>query len=202
MNYWISSICDPKKDYPQDDSRDRDIFPLSTYLKMAEKVIVKFSIGDFRRVLLSSEDAIADVAHAMIRSDWGYDKTKNASRDTARLDCAKNTIKEFSRKSKQLKNQDRMSFDDPVFVSSHVCNDIIDLDAESDAPMQEHRDKLTDLMEGLSVSEHNFVVMHYLHGMPVRQIATQCEVTTQNVYKSLRHATEHMKNRAESMVFS
>jgi RNA polymerase sigma factor (sigma-70 family) len=52
---------------------------LSSYITMAKKIISKFAPGFYsglRKELLSNEDAIADIASAIMIGDWRWDKNR------------------------------------------------------------------------------------------------------------------------------
>jgi len=58
---------------------DKQFDSLSTYIDLAKKTISKFSgkfYGSLRNEMLSNEDAISDVATAIMQADWKWDKDR------------------------------------------------------------------------------------------------------------------------------
>lgn len=87
---------------------------LSFYIDLAKKTINKFGskmyIG-LSKEMLCNEDAIADVAHALMVADWKYDDNrigkntgKKKTRYSYRNQCALWAIQTYATKSKRKKN--------------------------------------------------------------------------------------------------
>jgi RNA polymerase sigma factor (sigma-70 family) len=58
---------------------EKEYDSLSTYITLAKKIISKFAPGFYsslRQELLSNEDAIADIASAIMIGDWRWDKDR------------------------------------------------------------------------------------------------------------------------------
>ena len=92
---------------------------LSTYITLAKKIISKFAPGFYstlRQELLSNEDAIADIASAIMVGDWRWDKNrtgfdgKSKTRYSYRNQCGIWAIKTYL-SSKYKKQNNHYSLD-------------------------------------------------------------------------------------------
>ena len=90
-------------------------FPsLTFYTELAKKTISKFGnkmYGTLSTEMLSNEDAISDVANALMTADWKYDSNRvgavtgqKKTRYSYRNQCAIWAIKTYASKSKKKKN--------------------------------------------------------------------------------------------------
>ncbi|MFN9953180.1 MAG: hypothetical protein ACK55I_08775, partial [bacterium] len=58
---------------------EKEFDDLSIYINLAKKIISKFApnfYGSLRTELLNNEDAIADIASALMFADWRWDETR------------------------------------------------------------------------------------------------------------------------------
>ena len=92
----------------------RQFEDLNTYILLAKKVISKFApnfYSSLRNELLNNEDAISDIASALMTADWKWDKNrtgfngKSKTRYSYRNQCGLWAIKTYvTNKYKKKKN--------------------------------------------------------------------------------------------------
>ena len=102
---------------------------LSVYLNLAKKIISKFGKSAAKN-MLKNDDAIADVAHAIMVADWKYDndrvgKTtgKKKTRYSYRNQCAIWSIQTYL--TKRGKNKNMLSIDNYINEDDNTYDSLI-----------------------------------------------------------------------------
>lgn len=80
---------------------------LQEYTNLAENLIKKYAVGQVRKSMLNSDDAISYVVTKLGLADWRYDSVKHAEvpREAYRCWCGKLAVQDYIRYGKQRKNQ-------------------------------------------------------------------------------------------------
>lgn len=181
---------------------------LSFYTELAKKTINKFGskmyIG-LTKEMLSNEDAIADVAHALMVADWKYDDKrvgrvtgKQKTRYSYRNQCALWAIQTYATKAKKKKNY-HFSLDNYIDNEEESCFESVLAD-ESQLPAletvinQEKIDLTNDLLKNifdsniLTDKQSKQVYLYYIEGMTLQDIGDQFNVTREAVRQSIKNA--------------
>ena len=112
---------------------DRQFENLDTYILLAKKIISKFAPGfhsGLQKELLSNEDAISDIASALMTADWKWDKNrtgfegKSKTRYSYRNQCGLWAIQTYVSNKYKKKNIklsiDNISSDDMKTYSNNI----------------------------------------------------------------------------------
>lgn len=117
MNYFFADIQDFRGEYPPSNNLEvvKNFKSFSEYLVIAEKVIKKFAPKHMPayavKSMLSSEDAISEVARHLMMADWGYKEDKGRTRHSWRNQAAIYAIKSYKDLFKTKANTERLSLD-------------------------------------------------------------------------------------------
>lgn len=184
---------------------------LSTYLNLAKKSISKFANRYYNGLavkMLKDEDAIADVANAIIMADWRYDENhegkdgQKKTRYSYRNQCAIWAIqtyvtKSHGKKSKSLKNKKVYSLDYAKEGDASFLSCVIDQKHRDPASLildKENKEKLSNLInELLSISpisdkQKDFIKMYYFDGYTFEQIGKKFNLTREAIRQSINKA--------------
>lgn len=134
MNFFISDIQTLNADYPQAYNQETQTYnketakrfkSLSEYLVIAERVIKRFAPSIMPRYavtkMLSSEDAISEVARHMMMADWSFKEGKGRTQHSWRNQAAIYAIRDFGNLFKRRANKSHISLDNE-FCSSRNGN--------------------------------------------------------------------------------
>jgi len=187
---------------------------MQAYITLAKKVISKFApnfYSSLRNELLSSEDAIADIASAIMQADWKWDETrtghngKSKSKYSYRNQCGLWAIQTYLTNKYKKKNQhfslEHMDDDNDTnfsdFVSDRSNQDPANIVAE-----QEESQMITDLVDKLlnssiiSTKQKDQIYKYYFKNQTLSEIGKEYGVTReairQNIQKGINRIKEYV----------
>lgn len=187
---------------------------LSFYLDLAKKTINKFGSKMYMgltKEMLNNEDAISDVAHAIMIADWRYDdnrvgKTtgKKKTRYSYRNQCALWAIQTYATKARKKKNH-FFSLDN--FIDGNEDNSSFEsvlADQKQlppiDAILNLEKDQLTsDFIETIFSSniltdkQAQQLRMYYIDGLTLQEIGDRFNITREAVRQTIKNALSKIK---------
>jgi len=192
---------------------NREFENLSTYILLAKKVISKFAptfYSGLNKELLSNEDAISDIAAALMNADWKWDKNRvgyngqSKTRYSYRNQCGIWAIKSYISNKYKKKNQklsiDNISNEDMKTFSASIVDksmsdpyDIVSSEEET-TNLQNTVKTLLD-SDMLSDKQRNQIKKYYFENKTLVQIGDEYGVTReairQNIQKGLNKIREY-----------
>lgn len=187
---------------------------LSFYIDLAKKTINKFGSKMYMgltKEMLNNEDAISDVAHAIMIADWRYDdnrvgKTtgKKKTRYSYRNQCALWAIQTYATKARKKKNH-FFSLDN--FIDGNEDNSSFEsvlADQKQlppiDAILNLEKDQLTsDFIETIFSSniltdkQAQQLRMYYIDGLTLQEIGDRFNITREAVRQTVKNALNKLK---------
>ena len=192
---------------------NREFENLSTYILLAKKVISKFAptfYSGLNKELLSNEDAISDIAAALMNADWKWDKNRvgyngqSKTRYSYRNQCGIWAIKSYISNKYKKKNQklsiDNISNDDmKTFAASIVDKSMSDpydiVSSEEETTNLQNTVKTLLDSDMLSDKQRNQIKKYYFENKTLVQIGDEYGVTReairQNIQKGLNKIREY-----------
>jgi len=192
---------------------NREFENLSTYILLAKKVISKFAptfYSGLNKELLSNEDAISDIAAALMNADWKWDKDRvgyngqSKTRYSYRNQCGIWAIKSYISNKYKKKNQklsiDNISNDDmKTFAASIVDKSMSDpydiVSSEEETTNLQNTVKTLLDSDMLSDKQRNQIKKYYFENKTLVQIGDEYGVTReairQNIQKGLNKIREY-----------
>lgn len=178
---------------------------LATYINLAKKTISKFSgkfYSSLRNEMLSNEDAISDVAAAIMQADWKWDKDRvgktglQKTRYAYRNQCAIWAIQTYI--TKKYKSKKSYSLDSINTLDKETSSYSFLSGSEKD-PLDiiienEDRENLAncikDLLEFTSITpkQKEQLKMYFFDGMTLNAIGEKYGVTREAVRQSIKKA--------------
>ena len=191
--------------------KDVEFDDLSTYLNLAKKSISKFANRYYNGLavkMLKDEDAIANVANAIIMADWRYDENhegkdgQKKTRYSYRNQCAIWAIQTYvtkihGKKSKNLKNKKAYSLDYAKEGDASFVSCVIDQKHRDPASLileKENKENLSNLINELlstspiSEKQKDFIKMYYFDGCTFEQIGKKFNLTREAIRQSINNA--------------
>lgn len=187
---------------------------LSFYLDLAKKTINKFGskmyIG-LTKEMLNNEDAISDVAHALMIADWRYDDNrpgkitgKKKTRYSYRNQCALWAIQTYATKARKKKNH-HFSLDN--FIDGDDDNSSFDsmLADERQIPAidyvlnKEKTELSNDLLNTifnsniLTDKQSEQLRMYYIDGLTLQEIGDRFNITREAVRQTVKNALNKLR---------
>lgn len=192
-----------------------DYQTLPFYIDLAKKTINKFGrkmhIG-LSSEMLKNEDAVADVAHAIMMADWNYDDSrvgkktgKKKTRYSYRNQCALWAIQTYATKSKKKKNF-FLSIDALIDKSGSentfesILADKKQTDPADNVIYNEASDLTTELINEIFASnmltdkQAKQIKMYYIDGMTLQQIGDTFSVSREAVRQSIKIGIEKIRH--------
>ena len=191
----------------------RQFEDLSTYVLLAKKVISKFApnfYSGLAKELLNNEDAISDIASALMTADWKWDKDrtgfegKKKTRYSYRNQCGLWAIKTYvsnKYKKKRKLSIDNISSDDMKTYASNIpdtsCCDPAQLAMDKEQK-QNLKNTINSLLncQLLSDKQRNQIYKYYFEKKTLLQIGKEYGVTReairQNIQKGLNKIKEYV----------
>jgi len=186
---------------------------LSTYIDLAKKIISKFApnfYSSLRQELLNNEDAIADIASALMYADWRWDanrkgfngkgKTKYSYRNQCGIWAIKTYLTNKYRKSNQ--SYSLYSSDDDNLTFAENIEDNTEYDPAIIAENKEYTESLSSNIEALlssgiiSDKQRDQIKEYYFHDKTLSDIGKEFGVTReavrQNIQKGLAKIREYV----------
>ena len=209
----IVSVCKQKIKYQ--DHEHIEFEPLSFYVNLAQKTISKFAknfSSSLAKEMLSSEDAIANVANCIMMADWRWDKERKGqtgqqkNKYSYRNQCAIWAIKSYMTRKKQKQNKSH-SVDFDIQYEDENLSLLDILPSSSKSPLQLLLDKEknidTKLLVNNILSEDNSILsnrqkqclkLYYIHGLTFAEIGKRFTITREAVRQNIKKSIEKIKN--------
>lgn len=183
---------------------------LSIYLDLAKKTINKFAPKFISKEMLSSSDAVSDVATAIMYADWRFDPDrpgKTGAKKTLysyRNQCAIWAIKTYISNKYKNKNHNQYSldyqFDDgqndkllnKIQDSKAVDPAIAILDKEQNNIVLESIDKLLN-SPILSEKQKDQIKLYYIENQTLSTIGKKYGVSREAVRQNIKRAIDSIK---------
>jgi len=179
---------------------------LTEYHDSARKIIAKYA-NNYRSGLsaemLSSEDAISDVASEMMRADWCFEEGRGTTRNSFRVGRAIYAIRDYLDAKLSSKNVERQSLDfemnDPSGRTSGVGSGYQTLsyvrremqDEQKEAAI-EHCQFLLRI-SNLSVIQRKCIQKYYLEDMTLEAISRKLKISIQAVQQAIERGLRHLR---------
>jgi RNA polymerase sigma factor (sigma-70 family) len=187
---------------------------LSTYVSLAKKTISKFApkfYNGLAKEMLSNEEAVSDVATAIMYADWRFDPSREGKTGlkktlySYRNQCAIWAIKTYVTHKYKNKNKKSFSLDNNVTSFEEHINayDLLASSSEKD-PLEniiqkEEEQQLTtsikELLDKANISEKQKqqIVMYYFQDLTLSKIGKHFGVSREAVRQSIKRAIETIK---------
>jgi len=191
---------------------DKKYDSLSTYLNLAKKTINKFAPSFLSKEMLSSSDAVSEVATAIMFADWRFDpnrKGKTGQQKTLysyRNQCAIWAIKTYItnkyKPSSKKKNTFSLEYDFNNDESGTLADTIADsklIDPLEEIIDREKKECISELIEGLlnsnmlSVKQKDQIKLYYLEGYTLSKIGQKYGVSREAVRQNIKRAIGTIK---------
>lgn len=184
---------------------DKQFDSLSTYIDLAKKTISKFSgkfYGALRNEMLSNEDAISDVATAIMQADWKWDKDRvgktglQKTKYAYRNQCAIWAIQTYITKKYKTKKSYSL---DSINITDNDTSSYDFLSGTSKDPLEilidnEERENLSNCIEELLNSptitekQKEQLKMYFFDDMTLNAIGQKYGVTREAVRQNIKKA--------------
>lgn len=184
---------------------------LSQYISLAKKTISKFGPKFYKNLsaeMLKSEDAISDVATALMYADWRYDTNRTGktglkkTRYSYRNQCAIWAIKTYitqKYKAKNSRNEYSLDFE----TNDKTLNDLI-ADTKEISPLEklienEETNLLSEDIKNLIGSgcitekQKEQIVLYYFDGYTLAEIGRKFSVSREAVRQNIKRAIDSIK---------
>jgi RNA polymerase sigma factor (sigma-70 family) len=193
---------------------DFDYPSLSFYIDLAKKTINKFGskmyIG-LSKEMLNNEDAVSDVAHAIMIADWRYDDDragkitgKKKTRYSYRNQCALWAIQTYATKARKKKNHyfsldNYIDGDDENSSFDSILADSKQIPAIECILEQEKHELTASLLENifnsniLTDKQVQQIRMYYIDGMTLQEIGDKFNITREAVRQTVKNGLDKLK---------
>ena len=187
---------------------------MSNYIILDKKIISKFAPSFYvslRQELLKNEDAIADIATAIMYADWKWDSNrvgfngKTKSKYSYRNQCGLWAIKTYLSNKYKKKNQNlSLESMDQEYDSNFVDNVVDHRSSNPFDEASENEDKesvsglIRDLLDSpiISLKQKNQIYQYYFESKTLSEIGKEYGVTReairQNIQKGLKRIKEYV----------
>lgn len=194
---------------------------LSEYILLAKKSISKFANRFYNGLaskMLKDEEAISNVANAIMMADWRFDenykndantkKTKYSYRNQCALWAIQTYVTKNHKKQKRQKNKIySLNYTDQdedsgaySYVEDARCPDPLSILIE-----QENKDNLSDLinqllsLDCLSDKQKDYIRLYYFEDYTFEEIGQKYNLTREAVRQSMNKALSLIKTFAENI---
>lgn len=184
---------------------------LSTYITLAKKIISKFApsfYSSLRQELLSNEDAIADIASAIMVGDWKWDKDrtgfegKKKTRYSYRNQCGIWAIKtyitnKYKKQNNHLSLENTSSEFDTTF-SEHIA-DKEEYDPSTIAENKEYHENLKNNIDDILYSglitekQAEQIKQYYFEDKTLSEIGSDYGVTREAIRQNIQKGLSKIK---------
>jgi len=187
---------------------------LSTYMSLAKKTISKFApkfYNGLAKEMLSNEEAVSDVASAIMYADWRFDPDRQGKTGlkktlySYRNQCAIWAIKTYVTNKYKNKNKKSLSLDNNLNSVEEYINayDLLASSSEKD-PLekliekeenQEITNNINELLTKANISEKQKqqIIMYYFNNLTLSKIGKHFGVSREAVRQSIKRAIETIK---------
>ena len=207
MTVDIVGIGKTKRQYPPAEKLNFE--NLHEYLGHAKRMIAYFAHGSLRSQMLSSEDAISNIASAIMFADWTWDENytgksgKKCSKRTYRNLRAIWAIKSYlvrqKRKSKNKIDSINISIDED---GTQLCSI---LGSNAEPPIQnilrsDLRDILEDVISCVIITsrQEKYLRSYYFDSMSYSEIGRKNSVSRQAVHDAVSRAVKSLEEALSS----
>jgi RNA polymerase sigma factor (sigma-70 family) len=187
---------------------------LSTYVSLAKKTISKFApkfYNGLAKEMLSNEEAVSDVATAIMYADWRFDpdrEGKSGLKKTLysyRNQCAIWAIKTYVTHKYKSKNKKSLSLDNNLSsIEEHVnAYDLLASSSEKDPlekiiekeEQQQITQNISKLLDTANISEKQKeqIIMYYFQNLTLSKIGKHFGVSREAVRQSIKRAIDTIK---------
>lgn len=214
MLLQVNGIGKQKIEYKNHETIEFD--SLKNYITMAKKTISKFANKIYNGLaskMLKDEDAIANVANAIMMADWRWDKDYEKKHGTQknrysyRNQCALWAIQTYvsknNRKPKNINNVYSLNYD----LDDGGTTDLYDLteDYSAEPPDEiaikmENKQIVSDLIESLlsldclSDRQKDYIRLYYFEDYTFEKIGNKYGITREAVRQGLNKALDVIRN--------
>ena len=190
----------------------RQFEDLSTYILLAKKVISKFAptfYNGLQKELLANDDAISDIATALMTADWKWDRNRTGfngqskTRYSYRNQCGLWAIKTYiSNKYKKKKTKfsiDNISNDD-MQTYANTIEDVRIASPDQIISKKEEEDNLKSTVASLlnspvlSEKQRNQIYKYYFEEKTLIQIGKEYGVTREAVRQNIQKGLNKIKS--------
>lgn len=179
---------------------------LKIYLNLAKKTINKFG-GSLAKEMLKSEDAISDVASAIMQGDWKWDANRTGktgqkkTRYSYRNQCAIWAIQTYATKKYKAPKKSSLDFakdDDSANMKDRIpskekdpCTILIEKESEN----LFHQDIIDILSSDLITdNQREYIKLYYFEGYTLEKVGQRFSITREAVRQNIHKALRNIKN--------
>lgn len=178
---------------------------LSVYISLAKKTISKFAPKFYKSLayeMLSNEDAVADVANAIMTADWKYDQDRTGkisgqkkTKYSYRNQCAIWAIKTYISSKYKKNNKKNIQYDNDLH-SNYCAYESNPLEMmileESDSIKNECLSTILS-SDILSDKQKEHIKLYYFSNMTLAEIGNKYGVTREAIRQSLLKGINQIK---------
>lgn len=185
---------------------------LDTYTLLAKKVISKFASSFYsglRNELLKNEEAIAEIAEAIMIADWRWDADRKGyngqskTKYSYRNQCGLWAIKTYISKKYKKKNR-QISIDHAADEDKSYLHNIVDRNADPSQLVLEKEEKellaknIHDLLNSdiLNSKQRDQIYQYYFDNKTLFEIGKQYGVTREAIRQNIQKGLANIRNYA------
>ena len=186
---------------------------MNVYLNLAKKIINKFA-GSLSKEMLKSEDAISDVASAIMQGDWKWDSNRTGktgqkkSRYSYRNQCAIWAIQTYATKKYKAPKKSSIDFakdEDSTNIKDTIPSkekDPYTILSQKESDYNFKQD-LNDILNSdiISDRQRQFIKLYYFEGYTLEKVGRQFNITREAVRQNINKALESIRNLAHVQSF-
>lgn len=186
---------------------------MNVYLNLAKKIINKFA-GSLSKEMLKSEDAISDVASAIMQGDWKWDSNRTGktgqkkSRYSYRNQCAIWAIQTYATKKYKAPKKSSIDFakdEDSANIKDTIPSkekDPYTILSQKESDYNFKQD-LNDILNSdiISDRQRQFIKLYYFEGYTLEKVGRQFNITREAVRQNINKALESIRNLAHVQSF-
>jgi len=190
MNVFIKKIGERQRP----SHSEKNFASLSEYISMA-KIFVKKYGGVFATNLLSKDDAIANIASAIMDADWNFDENKS-KQSSYRINAARWEMGKIINRLSKENNKSVYSLNFEVGEAGQKSVQLYQTleDRNCSAVKQT---EIRDLLTILSSRDKEIVSKRYLYGMELAEIAKEHDITSQRVSQIIKASLKKLKQECQ-----
>ena len=190
--------------------QNKNFEPLSFYINLAKKTISKFAPKFYNGLsveMLKSEEAISDIATALMYADWRYDENRKGKTGlqktlySYRNQCAIWAIKTYVTNKYRRHKVSSLDFEleDDTFLDSTIKDNKArsPLDIAIDSEYSDNLSKcITNLLDNnlLSDKQKKQIQMYYFEDKTLSEIENEFELSREAVRQNIKRGLETIKS--------
>lgn len=186
---------------PLPQKNDDEFESLDNYYTIAKKMILVHAPtirSNLAEEMLANEDAVGNVAHALMMADWKFDGRGNLY--GYRKKMGRYAIQNYASRQKKETAKKNISINNDFESSTSTnffANQLTDKEQQPDMPLQklEKLDKIRELLESgiISKLQAEYLRLYYFEGLSLDQIGKKRKVSKQSVWQLIHKALETLK---------